>query len=187
MRAVVIHGSPRENGSTIKLTKSFIKGLSDKGCSVEFFDSTKLNIMPCTGCLKCESSGNCIFNDEMQHIYDSIKNTDIIILSSPVYFASFPSQIKAVMDRCQMLHSRRYKLGIENNIDKKGYLIFTAGGSNKKMIDSMELTARFFFLSCSAKLTDTIYVLNTDDKPVIDDEELFKKIYNKGFIAANNK
>lgn len=187
MKAVVIHGSPRENGNTIKLTKSFISGLNDNGCSVEFYDAAKLNITPCIGCLKCETIGNCVFNDKMQQIYDSISSCDIIVLSSPVYFASFSSQIKTVMDRCQTLYSRRYKMGIENEMNKKGYLIFTAGCSNKKMIASMELTAKFFFLSCSAKLTDTIYVLNTDNKPVIDNQELFKEVYNKGFNAAGNR
>ncbi|QCX32997.1 NAD(P)H-dependent oxidoreductase [Caloramator sp. E03] len=40
MKAVILFGSPRENGNTKVLTQSFLNGLIDAKCIVEFIDVT---------------------------------------------------------------------------------------------------------------------------------------------------
>ncbi|QCX32996.1 flavodoxin family protein [Caloramator sp. E03] len=184
MKAVILFGSPRENGNTKVLTQSFLNGLIDAKCIVEFIDVTKLKIHPCIGCLKCEKDGECFINDDMRFVYSKVEESDIIVLSSPIYFATVTSQLKMVIDRFQSFYSKKYILKKENSNEKRGYLIFTAGGNNIKMIDCISLTAKFFMLSCNATLKDVIYVLGTDEKEVIKREEVLKSAYNKGLIAV---
>jgi multimeric flavodoxin WrbA len=108
------------------------------------------------------------------------------VLSSPVYFASFSAQLKTVIDRFQANFSRKYTLKHRDDKVRKGYLIFTAGGLNKQMISSMELSGKFFFLSCNAVLSETIYALDTDTTCVKDREELLVNAYDSGYRAAAN-
>lgn len=184
MRAVVLFGGPRKNGNTMKLTERFMDGLKSSGCEIDFIDAANLKVSSCTGCLYCEKYGNCVINDEMQNIYDKIDNSNIIVLSSPIYFASVTSQLKAVIDRFQTLYSRRYVLKTDNNIKRDGYLIFTAGGKNEKMIDAITLTAKYFMLSCSASLKDVVYALGTDEEPVEKKPFILETAYEKGLIAG---
>lgn len=183
MKAVVLHGSPRRNGETIKLLKKFMEGLEDSGCEVEFIDASRINVSDCTGCLQCEKNGECVIRDDMDNIYRLIEESDIVVVSSPVYFASVTAQLKSVIDRCQTLYSRRYVLKQEMK-KKDGYLIFTAGCENKKMIDSMELLGRFFMLSCNGDIRDSIYALGTDKIHVEERKELLKEAYEKGLRAG---
>lgn len=88
MKAVILNGCTRKNGKTEKLLESFIKGLKDSNCEVEIIDAIKTKASPCTGCLSCEKTGNCVINDDMQDIYKKVEECDIIVLASPVYFAS---------------------------------------------------------------------------------------------------
>lgn len=184
MKVVILYGGPRENGNTKILTESFAKGLLDAECSIDFIDVTKLRIKPCIGCLKCEKDGECFIEDDMKFVYEAVEESDIVILSSPVYFATVTSQLKAVIDRFQSFYSKKYVLKLKSNKNRKGYLIFTAGGKNEKMVETIGLTAKFFMLSIDASLNDIIYALETDEIKVIDREEILKKAYDKGFAAG---
>lgn len=173
MKVLVLFGSPRKK-YTYELTKAFLEGL-DKDTEVEFIDTTKLNISHCRGCNYCLKEMKCIIKDDMEDIINKIEDADMIVLSSPVYFGTVTSSLKVLIDRCQPLYNKRFVLGVEDTIKKKGVLIFTAGGKNKKMIDSMNLVAKFFMLSCGAELVNTIYCLNTDEIGL--DKEVLQRAY----------
>lgn len=186
MKVLVLSGNTKMNGNTMMLTNRFTDGVKSCGGEVEFIDTTRLNIKPCTGCLYCEKKGECIIKDEMNEVYNRIIESDIIVLSSPVYFASVSAQLKTVVDRCQMLFSKNFRL--KSNMDKKkiGYIIFTAGGNNKDMVLSMELLARFFFLSCRGVLKKSIFALGTDNETVDKRAELLDEAYKEGCEAVKN-
>lgn len=182
MKAVILTGCTRKNGKTEKLLNNFIKGLEDGGCRVEVIDAVKTKVSPCTGCLACEKTGNCVINDEMQEIYKKVEECDIIALASPVYFASITAQLKAMVDRFQTLFSRRYILKTNTETVRKGFLIFTAGLTNPKEIVAMEVLAKFFMLSCNSTLEEPIYAMNTDHEEI--PEEKFIKAYESGKNAC---
>ncbi|KRQ87251.1 Iron-sulfur flavoprotein [Caloramator mitchellensis] len=165
MKALVLFGSPRR-GNTYKLTESFKKGLEERNIQVEFIDVTKLNISHCKSCDFCLKNKGCIFKDDMEQIYTKIYESDIIVLASPVYFGTVTSYLKVLIDRCQPLYNRRFVLNIEDKVKRKGVLIFTAGRKNKKMVDAMELVAKYFLFSCNADLNEVIYCLNTDENDI---------------------
>lgn len=184
MKAVVLNGSPRINGNTNHLLKYFIDGFKAAAGEIEIINTVNINIRPCNGCLKCEETGTCIIRDYMDEIYSKVDQADVIVLSSPVYFASFSAQLKTVIDRFQANFSRKYILRHKDDRKRKGYLIFTAGGKNEKMILSMELGAKFFFLSCNASLEGMLYALGTDSETVFSMDELLQRAYQTGYDAA---
>lgn len=178
MKALILNGCTRKNGKTESLLKKFLSGLQETKCEIEVIDTVRNKVNPCTGCLACEKTGDCIIDDYMQEIYKKIEDSDIVVIASPVYFASVTAQLKAVIDRCQTLHSRRYILKREMKKSRKGYVVFTAGLSNPKEIASMEVLSKFFMLSCNATLEEMIYAMNTDREGI--SEEKLSEVYEIG-------
>ncbi len=45
------------------------------------------------------SEGVCVQKDDMQEIYDLLKEANMLVLASPVYYHSFSGQLKCAIDR----------------------------------------------------------------------------------------
>ena len=105
MKAVVLHGSPRKGKNSDTLAESFIKGLTEENpWQVDHFYLNDLEISPCQGCLFCSKSPHdCKIVDDMQGIYSSYKESDLIIWATPMYWGYLTAQMKQVQDRMEAL------------------------------------------------------------------------------------
>lgn len=107
----VFMGSPRENGNSDKLAKAFIKGAKSVDNIVNFIIIRQKNINGCIGCEYCyEHAGECAQKDDMQEIYKILETTDVIVFATPIYYQSFPSQLKAVIDRLYVTENRIFPI-----------------------------------------------------------------------------
>lgn len=103
-KVVVITGSPRKNGNSFAMTKSFIKAAQEKGHSVTRFDAAMMEIGGCRACETCFSTGKaCTFDDDFNKIAPAILEADALVFTMPVYWYSIPAQIKGVIDRIYSL------------------------------------------------------------------------------------
>ena len=85
---MIVNGSARtEKGHTAFLLEPLIKGMEKAEAEIELIYSKMQKILPCTGCFKCwfETVGECFIKDDMQRLYQRLKETDILILAIPVY------------------------------------------------------------------------------------------------------
>lgn len=98
-------GSPRKNGNSSTLARSFIEGAQKSGADIKIFHLQDMDIKPCTGCDSCiiKAGSGCVIKDDMQQIYDSITTTDIIVIASPIYWFNLNAQTKLFLDRCYAL------------------------------------------------------------------------------------
>lgn len=105
IKVTVLHGSPRRGKNSDTLTDRVIDGLKKSGSPIiEHFYINDLEISPCQGCLSCKEYPNeCKINDDMQDIYISYKNSDLIIWASPMYWGYLTAQLKLVQDRMEAL------------------------------------------------------------------------------------
>ena len=102
MKAIAIVGSPRKNGNTTILTQHTLRAIAEEGIETELISLAGMDIRPCQACMFCRQPGNedrCAQKDDLQPIYDRMKQADSIILASPVYFGSATSLIKALIER----------------------------------------------------------------------------------------
>ena len=95
----VLVGSPRKNGNTEILADAFIGGAGGAGHSVTKITLRGKKISPCVNCDFCLNERRCAFDDDMTPIYETLIHTDILVFATPVYFYSFPAQLKCVIDR----------------------------------------------------------------------------------------
>ena len=104
MKIVGICGSPREGASEYLLKLALSKLDEEDEFESKFFTVRDKSISPCTHCGECvENPGKCSIDDDMNEIYEALRQADGIIMASPIHFGSISAQLKAVMDRCQAL------------------------------------------------------------------------------------
>jgi multimeric flavodoxin WrbA len=105
MKPTVLHGSPRKGRNSDTLAESFLNGFNKSGNhNVKHFHINELNIAPCQGCLSCAGPPHdCRVDDDMQQIYRSYKESDIILWVSPMYWGYLTAQLKLVQDRMEAL------------------------------------------------------------------------------------
>ena len=122
-RIVALVGSVRKGGNTDLLAQAFAES-AGKRHEVELVSVADYAVYPCIGCNRCYTTDEhrCFWNDDMQQIYDKLKQADVLIIASPVYFYGISAQLKAVIDR---LHTP-----MRNNfaIRKLGLILVGAAG-----------------------------------------------------------
>lgn len=113
MNIIVLQGSPNREGSTRIMVDAFVDGASMAGHQVEIVDVARLNIRPCTGCVKCGYEGPCVQRDAMGELREKILASDMIVFATPLYYFGMSAQLKTIVDRfCSFnssLSSKRMK------------------------------------------------------------------------------
>jgi multimeric flavodoxin WrbA len=102
VKVLAINGSPRKDkGNTASVLSPFIQGITDAGADVELFYASKLKIKPCScGSMHCwyDIPGECCINDDMQILYPKLKESEILIIATPVYIP-LPGAMQNVINR----------------------------------------------------------------------------------------
>lgn len=97
---LVVHGSPRMGGNSAQLAQAFIEGAEGAGNTVRLIEVGHASINGCKACEYCFShEGECVQKDQMQDFYPELHWADIVVFAIPMYFYSYPAQIKAFQDR----------------------------------------------------------------------------------------
>ena len=114
---LVITGSPRKNGNSTLLAGAFTEGARIAGHNIMLFESGKKEINGCIACNTCFSKGNaCSFNDDFNEIVPMMEKADIIVFCTPLYWFTFPAQLKSVIDKMYSFIIGKKKLKIKEAI-----------------------------------------------------------------------
>lgn len=113
MDILVLNGSPRPNGTTAGMIKTFKDNAEAAGHQVTVVGVCNKNIRGCLACEYChgEGRGTCIQKDDMQEIYNLLNDTNMLVLASPIYYHNISGQLKCVIDR---FYSALYPAAPEN-------------------------------------------------------------------------
>jgi multimeric flavodoxin WrbA len=102
MKAIAICGSPRKGGNTETLLTTCLDVLQSEGIGVELIPLRKKTVKGCIACTTCHKTKDktcAIKDDDFHDIFQVMQQADIIVVGSPVYFGSAPSQLIALLDR----------------------------------------------------------------------------------------
>ena len=128
-KLLVLFGSPNGQGCTRKLLDSFlVRFRENNSWEITEINAYEENVHPCTGCKSCAKKEGCVF-DDFDRIDKELRASDLLVVASPVYNCSFPSPLKAVLDRTQRYFEARFSLGIRPPIKKhrEAVLLLTMG------------------------------------------------------------
>ena len=101
MKILVLNGSPRPNGNTAAMVKTFKDAAEAAGHQVVAFNVCKMNIKGCLACEYCHGKGHgeCVQKDDMQEVYTALKDAEMLVLAAPIYYHGISGQLKCVIDR----------------------------------------------------------------------------------------
>lgn len=126
-KILAIQGSYRENGATTSMLKYAVDTLEKMGHEVTYINLFEKNIQFCRGCRRCLKMQECVLkDDDMQEITKLIKETDVIILAAPVYWANVPAIVKNLFDRLMGASMEETKTFPKPRLAGKRYIFLTA-------------------------------------------------------------
>ncbi|MEM7193130.1 MAG: flavodoxin family protein, partial [Pseudomonadota bacterium] len=101
MKALVISGSPREDGNSARLADAALEGLIDAGHAstrINASDVIKDFLQDCRTCRM--ATGECAIDDGFRHaFFDHYLPADGIVFATPIYWYGMSAQLKAFFDR----------------------------------------------------------------------------------------
>ena len=100
-KIVILNGSPRRKGNTSALVKAFAEGAKNVGNTVMEFFLGGMDIHGCKGCFGGHSGRDCpcVQRDDMDKIYPAVKDCDVVVLASPLYYWNMSGQLRTAVDR----------------------------------------------------------------------------------------
>lgn len=97
---LILTGSPRKGGNSDKLADAFIAGAQQAGHKTVKYTTSDKNIKGCIDCKTCFSKGRaCSILDDFNELAPLIEQADMIVYATPLYWFSFPMQLKAAIDK----------------------------------------------------------------------------------------
>lgn len=132
-RMVVIFGSPNLHGNTRALLSAFTHHFeSSDEWLISEFNAYELMVHPCTDCKICSKKEQCVF-DDLNEFDRQLRQCDLLVWASPIYNSSFPSPVKAILDRTQRYFEARFSLKMRPPIKKhrKAVLLLTMGSDDE--------------------------------------------------------
>lgn len=100
-KIVILNGSPRRKGNTSMLVKAFAEGAESAGNTVTEFFLDGMDIHGCKGCFGGHSGKECpcVQKDDMAQIYPAVKQCDMVVLATPLYYWNMSGQLRTAIDR----------------------------------------------------------------------------------------
>ena len=148
MNILGLQGSPRKKGNTDYLLSLFLDEAERLGAATEKIYVSGLKLSPCLGCIHCEKKGRCALQDNnmTRQMYPKIRQADLIVIASPVYFYAMTGQLKLLIDRCQMFWSRKYRFDVHDpgSATKKGLMLSVAASGGRELFKGIELCVDYF-------------------------------------------
>lgn len=101
MNILILNASPRRNGNTEILAKTFAETAERNGHMVQIVNAYDVQVAPCLACGHCLNveKGVCVQKDGMETIRPLFDAADIVVFASPIYFFTVSAQLKCVIDR----------------------------------------------------------------------------------------
>ena len=106
-KVLLINGSPKVKGCTATALKEMIKVFEQEGVQTEMITVGNKNIRGCIGCDKCDETGKCVFDDQVNEVAPKFEAADGLVIGSPVYYGSPNGTLIAFLDR--LFYSTHFK------------------------------------------------------------------------------
>ena len=133
MKALLINGSPRQNGNTAIALCEMEKIFATEGIETETIQVGNLPIRGCMACGACKTAGKCVFDDVVNEVAQKFETCDGLVIGSPVYYASANATLIALLDRlfCSTSFDKTMKVGASVVVARRGGLSSTFDELNK--------------------------------------------------------
>ena len=174
-KVLIISTSLRRNSNSDYIAREFERGAKDAGNEVEFISLIGKKIDFCIGCLSCQLTQECAIKDDANEIAEKVKNADVVVYATPVYYYEMSGQMKTLIDRMNCLFPSDYKF-------RDVYLLAASAEDEESAMDGAVKGVQGW-VDCfeKANLAGVIRGTGlTETGEAKKDEEILKKAYEMG-------
>ncbi len=155
MKVLLLNGSPRVGGNTSAALAEMEKIFAQEGIETETVQVGTWPIRGCTACRYCHKEGKCVFDDGVNELAEKLKESDGLVVASPVYYASANATLTAALDR--LFYSSRFdktmKVGAAIAVARRGGCSATFDQLNKYFtISGMPVVSSQYWNSVHGRL-----------------------------------
>ena len=172
---LIISASLREGSNSELLAGEFERGARDAGNRVEMISLKGKTIGFCRGCVACQKTQRCVIPDDAIEIAEKVKNADVLLFATPIYYYEMCGQLKTLLDRCNPLFPSDYKF-------RDVYLLATAADGDESAMDGA-VKGLQGWISCfeKARLAGVVRAVGVNGAGAAGrDAGLLKKVYELG-------
>lgn len=173
-KVLIISTSLRKGSNSETLAKSFADGARSAGNDVETISLVSKSIAFCKGCNACQKLGHCVINDDAVEIAEKMKNAEVIVFATPIYYYEMSGQMKTLLDRVNSLFPSDYKF-------RDIYFLSTAA-EDEDDVDERALGGLDGWIVCYEKcrLAGKVFAGGVNDPNEIEGHPALKDAFNMG-------
>ena len=127
-KVLIISTSLRGGSNSEILAKECEKGAKEVGHDVQFISLKNKDIKYCIGCLSCQKTGKCVLKDDVIGILEAVREAEVIVFATPIYYYEMCGQMKTLLDRLNPLYASDYAF-------RDIYMIATAAEDESSAFD----------------------------------------------------
>ncbi len=171
---LVISTSPRKGGNSETLADSFIRGAKEAGNQIEKICLYDKKIGFCQGCLACLKSHRCVIHDDADIIAQKMRESDVLVFATPIYYYEMCGQMKTMLDRANPLYESDYRF-------REVYLLATAADEEGSAADGA-VKGLSGWISCfpKAHFAGTVFGGGVDAVGMINGHSALNQAYEMG-------
>ena len=172
---LIISTSIRNNANSEILAHETERGAKEAGHNVEFVSLKDKEIKFCKGCMACQKIGKCVINDDANEITLKMKNADVIVWATPIYYYEMSGQMKTLIDRANSLFATGKNFS-------EVYVITTSADTTKGVVQTV-LNGVNGWIACfsGVKLCGYLEAGGLEDaNEASERKELLEQAYNLG-------
>ncbi len=186
-RVLIVAASPRKSGNSTLLALRAAEGVKAEGGEADIVPIGHLKIAPCNACNSCitKPEAACVIKDDMQPLYQKIRNSQGILFATPVYWFNMSAQMKLFIDRAYAIQDK----GCWAFTGKDVGVILTYGDEDVFASGGTNALRSFqdVFAFAQANYVGSVYGSADKAGDIRTNEKLLQKAYDLGRRLANSK
>lgn len=174
-KVVIISSTMRKNGNSEVLCREFANGAKETGNEVETIHLREHEIKFCKGCWACRKLNRCVIEDDINSLVDIVRNADVLVFGTPIYYYSITGQLKTFLDRMSPIYDTEHKF-------REVYLLASAADKEIEAVDGAIKEIKGW-VECFEEVELVGVVCGTGASDIGDIEkrpEKLKEVYNLG-------
>lgn len=103
-KVLAVNSDPRKHSETAQLLEASLEGAREAGAQTRMIQLYDLSFSGCIGCASCKRLGHpsynkCILKDDLTPILQELRETDVVILGTPLMFAKINGDMQNFLER----------------------------------------------------------------------------------------
>lgn len=165
LHTLIFNGSPRKNGDTAGLINALSAQLPGV---VQVVQAYGTEISPCVDCRFCWEHEGCAIPDGWTEIDGLIRESDNIVIASPIYFSQLTGPLLSLMSRLQQYFcARAFQHREPLSKAKKGGILLAGGGDGHMSAASESAECLLRHMNCR-EIFPAVCAHNTNQIPAVE-------------------